>query len=95
MPVSFACRDELFEEFDNGLVEGFGETICSRVVGSGRHILYPVFVAKPGICLTHELRTIVMYDPSGNIELINDMVFDEVDYINSLNFDEWYCFRPF
>ena len=34
-----------------------------------------------------------MDDPPGDTKSIDDMVFDEVDYVNSLNFDERYHFR--
>ena len=35
-----------------------------------------------------------MDDPPRNAKSIDDVVLDEVDYVNSLNFDERYCFCP-
>jgi len=36
---------------------------------------------------------IVMDDTPGDTKLVDDMVFDEVDHISGLNFNEWYNFR--
>ena len=36
-----------------------------------------------------------MNDPLGYTKSIDDMVFNEVDYVGSLNFGEWYCLRLF
>jgi len=36
-----------------------------------------------------------MDDPPGDTKSMDDMVFNEVNTVGSLNFSEWYSFRPF
>jgi len=44
--------------------------------------------------LARKLRTVVMNDPPGDIKLVNEMVFDEVNNTCGFNFSELYSFHP-
>ncbi|MFG1569927.1 hypothetical protein ACDT16_13660 [Staphylococcus aureus] len=54
----------------------------------------PVFVAKPVKRMTYELMSVVIDDPSGNTEAVNDVVFNEVDHIRGFHFHQRYRFCP-
>ena len=45
--------------------------------------------------MTCKLGTVIMNNPPGYTKSIDDVMFNEVDYVGSLNFNKWYCFRPF
>ena len=45
--------------------------------------------------LAYKMGTIIVDDPSGNTKSVDDMVFDEVNYVNGFNFGERHGFCPF
>ena len=44
--------------------------------------------------IVSQFGTIIVNDTPGDTKSMDDMVFDEGDYIGGFNFNEWYNFRP-
>ena len=45
--------------------------------------------------LAHELGTVIMDDLPRDTKPINDMVFDEINHVESFGFNQWYGFCHF
>jgi len=42
--------------------------------------------------LARKLGTVIMDDPPRDTKLMDNMVFDEINYVRSFNFYQWYSF---
>jgi len=53
-------------------------------------ILNLILIAKLIEYLARKLGTIIINNPPWDTKPMNDMAFDKVDYVGSLNFNKWY-----
>ena len=81
VPIAFGTGDEFLEQFPDGFVEGFGETIGWRVIRCRGYALYPEFGAKPLERETDELWSIVVHNSSGDAKAVDHMVLDELNNV--------------
>src|SRR4051812_32400424 len=81
VPVTFGTRDELLEQFSDGLNEGLSRTISWWIICRRGYALYPKFSAELLEGMTDELPSIVVHDSPRNVEAIENMVLDELDNV--------------
>src|SRR4051812_38572166 len=95
VPVALAPGDELFEDFGNGFVEGLRESICWRIIGGRGYALDSELVTEPREDSANELWAVVMHNSPRHSIAVDDVVLDELHYVDCFDFPQGDCFRPF
>ena len=81
VPISSAFGDELFEELHDGFVKGFFKTIRWRIICRRCDTLDSESIAKSLKPKADELCPIVVNYSPRDSKTVDDVMFDELDYI--------------
>ena len=66
----------------------FCQAISGRVISSWCHILNLVTITEPIEYLACKLGTVIMDDPPRDTKSMDDIVFDEINHVESFDFNQ-------